>query len=389
MSAAVLAAGVAPFGHIAGLTGILAILAIVTWRYHVRRREWTAWRLNETHALVERIAGHRTRMAQEIPEHWHVDEDRGLEEYIDRSSTLDRLPPVLTVVLPRTWTMLALMVLAPAVMAGTSAAALAVSIGGLLLAAQALRRFADGLSQISGAVIAWRQARPLFDAAAHRPSFSQISETTGGTAGAEGSPLLDVRNVSFRYLSRPEPVLHSCTVQVRAGDRVLLQGPSGGGKSTFASLVAGLRNPDSGLILLGGLDRRSLGEHGWRRRAVSAPQFHENHVFAETFAFNLLMGRQWPPTADDVGAAKEIVAELGLTRLVAEMPAGLLQLVGEGGWQLSHGERSRLFMARALLQRGEVLILDESFAALDPENLRSTLECVLRRAPTLLVVAHP
>ena len=71
------------------------------------------------------------------------------------------------------------------------------------------------------------------------------------------------------------------------------------------------------------------------------------------------------------------------------MPAGLLQLVGEGGWQLSHGERSRLFMARALLQGGDVMILDESFAALDPENLRETLDCVLRRAPTLLVIAHP
>jgi ABC-type ATPase involved in cell division len=51
------------------------------------------------------------------------------------------------------------------------------------------------------------------------------------------------------------------------------------------------------------------------------------------------------------------------------MPAGLLQMVGETGWQLSHGERSRLYIARALLQRAELIILDESFAALDPENL--------------------
>ena len=81
--------------------------------------------------------------------------------------------------------------------------------------------------------------------------------------------------------------------------------------------------------------------------------------------------------------------ELGLGDLLDRMPAGLLQLVGEGGWQLSHGERSRLFMARALLQGGELMILDESFAALDPASLRTALECVLRRAPTLLVIAHP
>ena len=64
-------------------------------------------------------------------------------------------------------------------------------------------------------------------------------------------------------------------------------------------------------------------------------------------------------------------------------------MVGETGWQLSHGERSRLYLARALLQRAELVILDESFAALDPENLRRALEFTLARADTLLVVAHP
>jgi ATP-binding cassette subfamily B protein len=67
----------------------------------------------------------------------------------------------------------------------------------------------------------------------------------------------------------------------------------------------------------------------------------------------------------------------------------LLQTVGETGWQLSHGERSRLYMARALLQRADLVILDESFAALDPENLQRALRCVLTRAATLLVIAHP
>ncbi len=71
------------------------------------------------------------------------------------------------------------------------------------------------------------------------------------------------------------------------------------------------------------------------------------------------------------------------------MPAGLQQMVGETGWRLSHGERSRLYVARALLQNADVVVLDESFAALDPENLQRVLRCVLRRAPTLLVIAHP
>jgi ABC-type multidrug transport system fused ATPase/permease subunit len=71
------------------------------------------------------------------------------------------------------------------------------------------------------------------------------------------------------------------------------------------------------------------------------------------------------------------------------MPAGMLQLVGETGWQLSHGERSRLYIARALLQNAALVVLDESFAALDPETLGQALRCVLDRASTVLVIAHP
>jgi ABC-type transport system involved in cytochrome bd biosynthesis fused ATPase/permease subunit len=70
------------------------------------------------------------------------------------------------------------------------------------------------------------------------------------------------------------------------------------------------------------------------------------------------------------------------------MPAGLLQMVGETGWQLSHGERSRLYIARALLQDTDLVVLDESFAALDPLNLEHALQCVARRARSLLLISH-
>jgi ATP-binding cassette subfamily B protein len=169
----------------------------------------------------------------------------------------------------------------------------------------------------------------------------------------------------------------------------LVQGPSGGGKSTFASVLSGLRKPESGLLLCGGLDLPTLGHACWRQRVASAPQFHENHILTETLAFNLLMGRGWPPTPDDMREAQTLCEQLGLGELLAHMPGGILQMVGEGGWQLSHGERSRVFMARALLQGGNLVILDESFAALDPESLRMSLECALERAKTLMVIAHP
>ena len=87
--------------------------------------------------------------------------------------------------------------------------------------------------------------------------------------------------------------------------------------------------------------------------------------------------------------AEQICRELGLGDLLDRMPAGLQQVVGDTGWRLSHGEQSRLFMARALLQGADLVVLDESFAALDPESLDRSLRCVLQRGPALLVIAHP
>jgi ATP-binding cassette subfamily B protein len=85
----------------------------------------------------------------------------------------------------------------------------------------------------------------------------------------------------------------------------------------------------------------------------------------------------------------QLCIELGLGPLLSRMPGHLRQIIGETDWQLSHGERSRLFIARSLLQPLDVRVLDESFAALDPETLERALTCVLRRAETLVVIAHP
>ena len=183
-------------------------------------------------------------------------------------------------------------------------------------------------------------------------------------------------------------MLRGCSVRISTGNRLVLEGPSGGGKSTLVSILTGLREPDSGKLLIDGLDLHTLGSERWRQRIAAAPQFHENYVLAETFAFNLFMGRRGNLGAADLEQAEVICRELGLADLLARMPAGMMQMVGETGWQLSHGERSRLYIARALLQDPEVVVLDESFAALDPENLQRAVECVVKRARSLLVIAH-
>ncbi len=100
------------------------------------------------------------------------------------------------------------------------------------------------------------------------------------------------------------------------------------------------------------------------------------------------MARGWPPSADDLREGEALCRALGLGELLEKMPGGMNQMVGDTGWQFSHGERSRLYLARALLQGSDLVILDESFAALDPENLLQALVTARERAPTLVVVAH-
>lgn len=361
-------------------TGLLA------WGYHGARARWTSARVGLTRDLVERMVGHRTRLAQEPPARWHDGEDGALARYFEESGVLDRAAARLQAGVSRSWTLAALAALGVAFVPGAELGALAVAVGGVLWSARALASFAGGAVALSGAAIAWRHVAPLY-AAASRPEEPGLPAFAG--ASPAGAGLLVAHQVGFRWPDRPQPVLAGVDLDIRAGDRILLEGPSGGGKSTLASVLVGLRRPQTGLLLLHGLDRGTLGDRGWRRHAVAAPQFHENRVLMGTFAFNALLGRGWPPTEADLREAAQVVEELGLGPLLARMPGGLAQVVGESGWQLSHGEKSRLYLARALLQDADLVVLDETFGALDPENLERALRCALARAKTLVVIAHP
>jgi ATP-binding cassette subfamily B protein len=364
------------------LTGALAAV------YLRRRTAWVDRRVGLTHDLIERMVGHRTRIAQQPREHWHEGEDETLERYVHASARMDDAAVALLAIVPRGWMVAALAGLTPAFVQGGSPASLAVSIGGILLALRAFERLTGGVWSLAGALIAWRQTAVVFRAAERR-----TSETSGAMpARREVSvtpAVLEATDLRFAHAGRGNPVLQGCNLTIGAGDRVILQGPSGGGKSTFASLLAGLRTPQSGLVLLDGLDRHTVGFEGWRRRVVLVPQFHENHLVLGSVAFNLLMGVQWPPAPDDFDRADAVLRELGLGPTLDRMPSGLLQTIGETGWQLSHGERSRLYLARALLQNPDILILDESFAQLDPANMHLALTAVATRPSAVLLIAHP
>ena len=376
--------------HVFLLLGWISITLAISRLYFVRRQYWTKTRMRMTDDLVERMVGHRTCLVQELREQRQEEEKETLRHYLETSQQMDRAMTLLMAFAPRGWLVLGLLAIAHSFQGGYPPAAVAIALGGMLLAYRALRKLAASLGSITEAAIAWQQVAELFESAArHHASGLPISERSKAPESVVKGRELEACDLVFSYPDRSKPVLRGCNLSIASGERVLLDGASGCGKSTLVSLLTGTRLPHSGLLLLNGLDRDTEGEDAWRRGIVSAPQFHENHVLTGTFAFNLLMGRTWPPRPEDLQEAEAICRELGLGELLDRMPAGLLQMLGETGWQLSHGELNRLYIARTLLQGSDVTILDESFTALDPENLRRSLNCVLRRTRTLMVVAHP
>jgi ATP-binding cassette subfamily B protein len=392
IAVAVLAIGASGGLQVLLLLSWMAFTGWICWYYYIKENEWVTIYREMTNDLVERMVGHRTRLAQEDPSHWHDEEDEFLNRYLQQSEKVDRINIIIKAVIGRGWMIVGFMGVAYTfIVAPIATTSLAISIGGILLASQALNQFVTGISSFTSVMITWKQVGPLFQAATrHQKKQSAkfiLPKIIKRKQASE--PVLTAQNLIFRYQENTAPILQSCHLKIQQGDRLLLEGPSGGGKSTLSALLAGLRIPESGELKLWGIDQKIIGIEGWRQRIVTAPQFHENHVLTETFSFNLLMGRRWPPLQEDLEEAEAICRELGLGDLLERMPAGFQQMIGESGWQLSHGERSRLYIARAILQQADLVILDESFAALDPENLKRALQCVLKRAPSLLVIAHP
>jgi ATP-binding cassette subfamily B protein len=292
--------------------------------------------------------------------------------------------------LPRLAVVLGLVLLLPLVLSArpSSAGVLLLGIAAATAAGGALGRVAGLFQLAAGVRVVWGSAASLRPAARSGEAPGPGAVLPAAPA-APGETLVDASELRFQHEGRGEQVLEGLTLRIRAGERLLLEGPSGSGKSTLVAVLAGLREPTGGGLLLRGIDRHTLTAEEWRRVVAMAPQFHENHVFSATFAFNLLLGRRWPPSASDLTEATRLCEDLGLGPLLGRMPAGIHQHLGETGWQLSHGEKSRLFLARALLQEPDLVIFDESFAALDPATLGRVLRVVEERARTLLVVAHP
>lgn len=370
----------------------LALLIFLALRSYRSLDAVTAVRRRSTREIIEKVAGHETRRVQEPPCKRHVDETPWLAD-LQHTATRHGIHRVELEALPRLWRTLGLVVVTFGA-AGADFGETAVAIAGILLVEQVLGGLADAALSTASAAVGHRSVSPLVDAATRaRPTKTSAGPDAVESAPSEAPlaslPLVAGDDLRCRPPKARKPIFEHLSLAVHSGDHILLEGPSGGGKSTLARLLVGLQEADDGTIYVAGWAQDPGLHEEWRRRAVLVPQFHDNYVFTQSLAFNLLMGRSWPPTEQDVVDAYELCRELGLGDLIDRMPAGMGQIVGENGWRLSHGEQSRVFLARALLQGPDLLILDESFGALDPETFQACLSCAERRAKTLMVIAHP
>jgi len=224
---------------------------------------------------------------------------------------------------------------------------------------------------------------PERDDVAERPAVGGAAAVLRVPPVGDPVPLLELDGVGFGYPDGTA-VLREVSFAVPAGSRTALVGPSGAGKSTVLALVEGFYPLSAGTVRWGGTDVRELPRSVLRARMGYVEQ--EAPVLAGTIRENLLLAA--PEAGDD--QLEQVLADVGLTRVVHRSPLGLDVAVGDDGVLLSGGERQRLAIARSLLSRPALLLLDEPTASLDARNeqlLRDTLAAAAADR-ALLVVAH-
>jgi ATP-binding cassette subfamily C protein len=250
-------------------------------------------------------------------------------------------------------------------------------------------------SRITGPAMQMSQAVQQFANAL--PAFGEMCRLESDlavrpTAKADSTPSriapgrIVFRHVGFRY-SQSEPLpgpIADLNLTIEEGSFVGISGPSGIGKTTFADLLVGLLEPETGEIAVGNTPLRGAAAANWRDHVSYVAQ--DPYLFRDTVRRNLL----WANPQADEAALWEAMAIAGADALVRRMPSGLDTLVGERGSLVSGGERQRLCLARAVLRRPWLLVLDEATSAIDVPAERDIIERVreLDPRPTIVMIAH-
>lgn len=245
----------------------------------------------------------------------------------------------------------------------------------LTITAFPIRAIGFVLGELPRAVVGWRRVSAVLEADGALPYGRD-------RLGGDGPAHVGLRQVDYSYADGTD-VLHDVTLEVAPGRTVAVVGPTGSGKSTLAGLLVRLVDPRTGAVLLDGSDLRGL-VHGEVADAV-ALVFQQPFIFEDTVRENVTLGRDLAD--DDVWAALDLAQGDGFVRA---LDAGLEAPIGERGASLSGGQRQRLALARAIVRRPRLLVLDDATSAVDPEVERRIL-AGLREADlpsTVVVVAY-
>ncbi|MFT4262732.1 MAG: ABC transporter ATP-binding protein [Nocardioides sp.] len=231
------------------------------------------------------------------------------------------------------------------------------------------------LGEFPRSVVGWRRVTAVLEA--------EGSTAYGGAslAVARTGAALDVRDVAFAYDGSP-PVLDGVTFDVASGRTTAVVGATAAGKSTLATLLARLVDPDSGAIAIDGTDLRDLAPGELARAVATVPQ--TAFLFDDTVRGNVTLGADF--SDEEVWAALRIAQA---AEFVDALPQRLDTRLGERGTSLSGGQRQRISLARALIRRPRLLVLDDATSAVDPEVEQRILAGLRETSDsTLVVVAY-
>ncbi len=280
--------------------------------------------------------------------------------------------------LPSLGTLAVLLIGAGRVADGSTDAGDLVSIAYLFtLLALPIRAIGWVLADLPRALAGMDRVTPVLDATGETPYGPDAAATGDGGAG------LGVRRVDFSFDGMSRPTLRAVTFDVTAGSTVAVVGPTGSGKSTLAGLLVRLVDPADGTVLLDGVDLRSLREGEVSGQAAFVAQ--GTFLFDDTVRGNVTLGADFPD--DEVWAALRVAAA---DDFVAALPQGLDTRVGERGATLSGGQRQRLALARAVVRKPRLLVLDDATSAVDPAVEARILDALRdgERPSTVVVIAY-
>lgn len=253
---------------------------------------------------------------------------------------------------------------------------------GFVLALVLLYEPVKALGRIGGMVLPGIAAAERVFEVADRPP--EITDRPGARALLGPPSVVRLEGVTLRYRDTGPPALDHVDLELASGRIVALVGPSGGGKSSIASLLVRHFDPSEGRVTVDGIDVRDVTLRSLRAQIALVAQ--ETYLFNDSVHANIAYGRPDASRAQVEAAARRAHAH----ELILALPRGYDTVTGERGVQLSGGQRQRIAIARAFLKDAPILVLDEATSALDAESEREVQSAIdaLMVDRTVLVIAH-